>query len=75
MFVIGKIKFVINLSKRGARDAHPRGGPNSLNFVQFFRKFDKILCWRPLESWHPHLEEILDPPLLSIGVVKSFITK
>ena len=30
----------------GARDVHPRG-PNSFNFIQFLRKFGKILCWRP----------------------------
>ena len=31
----------------GARDAHPPGGPNSLNFNQLLGKFGKIICWRP----------------------------
>ena len=61
--------------------------PNSFNFMQFLGKFGKIVCWRPLEGWRPHLEEILDPPLLTylstqrtyIGVntlisIKLFIT-
>ena len=38
-------------------------GPNSFNFMQFLGKFGKIVCWRPPESWCPHLGEILDPPL------------
>ena len=33
-------------------------GPNS-----FLGKIGKIVCWRPLEGWRPHLEEILHPPL------------
>ena len=51
--------------------AHLRGrfphapGTNSFNFIGFLGKFGKIVCWRPLESWRPHLGEILDPPLLS----------
>ena len=35
-------------------------------FMQFLRKFSKIVCWRPLEGWHPHLGIILDPPPSSI---------
>ena len=54
-------------SKGGARDENPppAGGPNSFNFMQFLRKFGKIICWRPpLGSWRPLLgREILDPPL------------
>ena len=42
--------------RRGERDTPP-GDPNSFNFMQFLRKFGKIVCWRP------HLGEILDPPL------------
>ena len=30
-----------------ARDAPPRGCPNSFNFMQFLGKFGKIVCWRP----------------------------
>ena len=45
-------------------DVPPPRGPNSFNFMQFLGKFGKIVCWRPpLESWHPLLGEILDPPL------------
>ena len=43
---------------------HLPGGPNSFNFMQFWGKFGKIVCWPlPSESWRPHLGEILDPPL------------
>ena len=42
----------------------PLGGPNSFNFMQFLRKFGKIVCWcHPPESWRPLLGEILVPPL------------
>ena len=41
-----------------------RGGPNSFNFMQFSRKYGKIVSWRPPPgSWCPVLGEILDPPL------------
>ena len=43
---------------------HPQG-PNSFNFMQFWAILAKIICWRPLEGWHPHLRKILDLPLLS----------
>ena len=48
------------------REGRALGGPNSFNFMQFLEKFGKIVCWRPLEGWRPHLGEILDPPLLRI---------
>ena len=51
---------------KGEREgrALPRG-PNSFNFMQFLRKFGKIVCWRHLSpgSWSPLLGEILDPPM------------
>ena len=31
----------------GARGMRPSGGPNSFNFMQFLRKFGKIVCWGP----------------------------
>ena len=34
-----------------------------LNFMQFFGKFCKIVCWRPQKSRCPLLRGILDPPL------------
>ena len=37
---------------------------NFLNFMQFFAKFGKIICWRPPEGWSPLLREILDQPLV-----------
>ena len=36
---------------------------NFLDFMQFFRKFDKIVCWRPPRGSAPLLQGILDPPL------------
>ena len=33
-------------SKGGARDVRPPGSPNSLNSMQFWGKFGKIVCWR-----------------------------
>ena len=61
-------------SKGGARDAHPPGGRNSFNFMQFLGRFVKILGWCSIvEGWGPHLSEILDPPLCnssaSIGAI------
>ena len=41
----------------------PPPGSNSFNFMQFLGQFEEIVCWRPLEGWHPHLGEILYPPL------------
>ena len=29
------------------RDAYPPWGPNSFNFMQFFGKFGKFVCWHP----------------------------
>ena len=49
---------------RGAKDA-PRGS----KFFQFhavFGKFWENLMLAPPESWHPHLWEILDPPLVTL---------
>ena len=55
----------------GARDARPPpGGPNSFDFMQFFRKFGNFVCWRPpLGSWRPLLGEILDPPLRPYKII------
>ena len=54
-------------------DARPPG-PNSFNFMQFLGKFGKFVCWHlPLESWRPHLGEILDPPLHSVSPVKAIL--
>ena len=47
---------------KGEREGRP-SGPNSFNFMQFWGNFGKIVCWRPLEGWCPHLGEILDSPL------------
>ena len=49
-------------------------GPNSINSMQFFGKFDKILSWHlPPESWRPHLRKILDPPLTLLKQTKEFV--
>ena len=45
-------------------DVRLPGAPNSFNFMQFLGKFGAIVCWRPPESWRPHLGETLGPPLL-----------
>ena len=51
-------------SKVGAPAVHPPTAQNVLNFMQFFGKFGKIICWyHPLEGWRPLLRGILDPPL------------
>ena len=51
----------------GFRGAPPVRAPptaqNFLDFMQFFGKFDKIVCWRPPEGRRPLLQGILDPPL------------
>ena len=61
--------FYLNPDSGGFRVAHPARPPpptvqNFLDFMQFFGKFDKIICWRPPpEGWRPLLQGILDPPL------------
>ena len=52
---------------RGARGTPP--GPYSFNFMQFWGKFGKIVCWHPPHpppkwGWRPHLGEILYPLML-----------
>ena len=40
---------------------------NSFNFMQFLQQFGKIVCWHPpspMEGWHLHIREILDPAQL-----------
>ena len=44
---------------KGARGTRPPG-PKSFNFMQFWRKFAKIICWCPPGELVPHLGEILD---------------
>ena len=51
-------------SKGGVRDMRPRG-PNSFNFMQFLRKYGKILCW------HPPAEELAPPPRGNPGSVTA----
>ena len=48
----------------GAPGTPPPTAQKFLNFMQFFAKFGKIICWRPPEGWRPLLRGILDPPLL-----------
>ena len=46
----------------------PSGRPNFFNFMQFFGEYGKIVCSHPPpppECSHPHLGEVLDPPLLN----------
>ena len=49
--------------KGGGTCEIPRG-PNSFNFMQFWGKFGKIVCWHLPP---PHLGEILDPPLICLN--------
>ena len=49
------------VDRGGGRGTRPWGQILSIS-VQFLGKFAKIVCWRPLEGWRPHLGEILDPP-------------
>ena len=46
---------------RGREGLAPPPGPKSFNFMQFWRKFAKIICWCPPGELVPHLGEILDP--------------
>ena len=55
---------------RGARDAHPSGGPNSFNFMQVLEKFGKIICWPPLGGWRPQPRGNPWSPLLPVTVNK-----
>ena len=41
-------------------------GPHSFIFMHGLGNFGKIVWWRPLEDWSPHLGEILDPRVLCI---------
>ena len=44
-----------NIHLRGGRGTRaPSRGSNSFNFMQFWGKFGKIVCWRPLEDWRPY---------------------
>ena len=51
------------------RDARPPGGPNSFKFMQFWGKFGKIVCWRPLPG------EFVAPPQGNSGSVTGFCQK
>ena len=52
-----------NGGSRGAPGTCPLpAAQNVLNLMQFFAKFGKIICWRPLEGWRPLLLGIQDPP-------------
>ena len=42
----------------GAPNARPPTAQNFLDFMQFLGKFDKIVCWCPLEGRHPLLQGI-----------------
>ena len=56
----------------GARDAPPPPPPRASNFFQFHAvlgEFGKIT--HSLEGSHPHLGEILDPPLVAVSVSVS----
>ena len=50
----------------------PKRGQNSLNFMQFLRKFGKILCSRPPITPPPRLDigDILDPLERSMFIAK-----
>ena len=40
--------------EEGTRDAPPppaHAGPNAFSFMQFLRKFGKIVCWVPPPPW------------------------
>ena len=58
----GYLQWRIYIVKFWTRPPHP----NSFNFMQFWGKFGKIVCWRP------HLGEILDPPLIFMVRENSF---
>ena len=49
----GRHHAVADLGGR-ARHAPPPTAQNVLNFMQFFTKFGKIICWRPPGELAPH---------------------
>ena len=56
----------------GRHRCTPPKAQNFLNFMQFFSKFGKIICWRPTpEVWRPLLREILVPPLLLMASIAA----
>ena len=46
----------------GGTQHTPPMAQNFLDFMQFFGKFNKIVCWCPLEGRCPLLQGIQDPP-------------
>ena len=57
------LSFYSGGSKGSSRDARSPGGSKFFQFHAVLGNFGKIVCWRPLESWPPHLGEILYPLL------------
>ena len=57
------VMFKVSGGSKGGHEGRPPGGPNSFNFLQFWGKFGKIVCWRPPGELAPPPREILDPPL------------
>ena len=57
------VMFVV-LSSGGSKGGRPPTDQNFLNFMQFWGKSGKFVCWRPLRGWRPLLRGILYPPLL-----------
>ena len=61
--VISIFWFITVADLRGMRGTRPQGVQILSISCRYLGKFSKIVCWRPLEGWRPHLREILDPPL------------
>ena len=57
------IRFIVKEFEKIVKAGWPPWGSHSFNFMHFFGKFGKTVCWCPLESWGPLLREILDSPL------------
>ena len=66
MYIFCTFYLSVKVSLGEARGTRTPCGPNFINFMEFLRKFGKNIYVGippPLETWHPHLREILDVPL------------
>ena len=56
-------------TSNGSKGAPPTA-QKFLDFMQCLGKFDKIVCWRPLDGRRPLLQGILDRPLYTMNFIQ-----